>query len=112
MLLVPSSKPEPEPEPSVADRDTTPDQGETTIDQGDSGPRKTVAPLGPDGQSEFSWPQFVGDDTRLAEIECEQVVARRVALRKYLRGEYISPESRRRVREALGISNDEAAHLG
>ena len=31
---------------------------------------------------------------------------------KYLRGEYISPESRCLVREALGISNDEAAHLG
>ena len=31
---------------------------------------------------------------------------------KYLRGDYIAPESRRLVREALGISNDEAAHLG
>ena len=57
-------------------------------------------------------PQFVGDDAQLAEIEREQVVARRVAVAEYLRGEYISPESRRLVREALEISNDEAAHLG
>ncbi len=49
VLLVPS----PKPEPSVADSDTTPDQGETTIGTGDS-PRKAVAPTGPDGQSEFS----------------------------------------------------------
>ena len=81
MLLVPSPKPEPEPEPSVADSDTTPDHGETTIGPGDS-PRKAVAPTGPDGQSEFSRPQFVGDDAQLAEIEREQVVARKVALRK------------------------------
>ena len=57
-------------------------------------------------------PQFVGDDAQLAEIEREQMVARKVALRKYLRGEQIPPESRRLVREALGISNDDAAHLG
>ena len=75
MLLVPS--PKPEPEPSVADSDTTPDHGETTIGPGDS-PRKAVAPTGPDAQSEFSRPQFVGDDAQLAEIEREQVVARKV----------------------------------
>ena len=78
VLLVPS----PKPQPSVADSDTTPDQGETTIGPGDSGPRKAVAPTGPDGQSELSRPQFVGDDAQLAEIEREQVVARKVALRK------------------------------
>ena len=81
VLLVPS----PKPEPPVADRDTTPDHGETTIGTGDSlgdSPRKAVAPTGPDGQSEFSRPQFVGDDAQLAEIEREQVVARKVALRK------------------------------
>ena len=71
MLLVPSPKPEPEPEPSVADSDTTPDHGETTIGPGDS-PRKAVAPTGPDAQSEFSRPQFAGDDDQLAEIEREQ----------------------------------------
>ena len=81
VLLVPS----PKPEPSVADSDTTPDQGETTIGPGDSlgdSPRKTVAPTVPDAQSELSRPQFVGDDAQLAEIEREQVVARKVALRK------------------------------
>ena len=107
LLLVPS----PKPGPPVADSATTPDHGETTIEQGDS-PRKDVARTGPDAQSEFSRPQFVGDDAQLAEIEREQMVARKVALRKYLRGEQIPPESRRLVREALGISNDDAAHLG
>ena len=79
MVLVPS--PKPEPEPSVADSDTTPDHGETTIGPGDS-PRKAVAPTGPDAQSELSRPQFAGDDAQLTEIEREQVVARKVALRK------------------------------
>ena len=88
VLLVPS----PKPEPSVANSDTTPDHGETTIEQGDS-PRKAVDPDGPtcgkasvtsagDAQSELSRPQFVGDDAQLAEIERDQVVARKVALRK------------------------------
>ena len=76
MLLVPS----PKPELPVADSDTTPDQGETTIGPGDS-PRKAVTPTGPDAQSEFSRPQFVGDEAQLAEIEREQVVARKVSLR-------------------------------
>ena len=69
----------------MTDSDTTPDQGDTTIGTGDSrpgdSPRKAVAPTGPDGQSEFSRPQFVGDDAQLAEIERERVVARKVALR-------------------------------
>ena len=45
VLLVPS----PKPQPSVADSDTTPDQGETTVGPGDS-PHKAVAPTGPDGR--------------------------------------------------------------
>ena len=36
---------------------------------------------GPDARSELSRPQFVGDDAQLTEVEREQMVARKVALR-------------------------------
>ena len=45
--------PSPKPQPPVADSDTTPDQGETTIGPGDSlsdSSRKAVASTGPDAR--------------------------------------------------------------
>ena len=97
VLLVPSPKPERSrslPLRTATPRQTMarPQSAQATLDQGDS-PRKAVDPDGPtcgkasvtsagDAQSELSRPQFVGDDAQLAEIEREQVVARKVALRK------------------------------
>ena len=45
-------------------------------------------------------------------MERERQVAREILLRRYLRGEEIAPTSRNQLREALGITNAEAAHLG
>ena len=39
-------------------------------------------------------------------------MAREILLRRYLRGEEVAPTSRNQLREALGITNAEAAHLG
>ena len=45
-------------------------------------------------------------------MEREWQVAREILLRRYLRGEEVAPTSRNPLREALGITNAEAAHLG
>ena len=81
VLLVPS----PKPEPSVGTATPRQTKARPQSGPGDSlgdSPRKAVAPTGPDDQSEFSRTQFAGDDAQLEEIEREQVVARKVALRK------------------------------
>ena len=73
---------------------------------------RAEAPTGPDGRQELGQPQFTGDAAAAANREREQEVARQVALRRYQRGEDLSPTSRRAVREAIGITNDEGARLG
>ena len=72
----------------------------------------TEAPAGPDGQKEFGQAKFVGDAAAAANREREQAVARKIALRRFQRGEKVEPAARRTVQEALGITNDEAAQIG
>ena len=75
-------------------------------------PTGVTVPTGPDGETEFGRPVFTGDAEQAAEIERERQVGREILLRRYLRGEEIAPTSRNQLREALGITNAEAAHLG
>ena len=77
-----------------------------------STPTGVTVPTGPDGETEFGRPVFTGDAEQAAEIERERQVGREILLRRYLRGEEIAPTSRNQLREALGITNAEAAHLG
>ena len=82
-----------------------------STDTGTGTDTETV-PTRPDGETEFSRLQFTGTAEQAAEIEREQQVGREILLRRYLRGEEIAPTSRNQLREALGITNAEAAHLG
>ena len=77
-----------------------------------STPTGVTVPTGPDGETEFGRPVFTGDAEQAAEIERERQVAREILLRRHLRGEEVAPTSRNQLREALGITNAEAAHLG
>ena len=77
-----------------------------------STPTGVTVPTGPDGETEFGRPVFAGDAEQAAEMEREWQVAREILLRRYLRGEEVAPTSRNQLREALGITNAEAAHLG
>ena len=90
------------------------DTSESTDNDGGDSSGDTIGAKAPtqDGRSEFRRPKFVGDADDRAEVERELEVKRRIALRRFLRGERPAPHNRRWVREALGISNDEASHLG
>ena len=86
-------------------------RAEVRAERGPSAPRYE-APEAEAPTEELAQPQFTGDEAAAANREREQEVARQVALRRYQRGEDLAPTSRRAVREAIGISNDEAARLG